>query len=947
MEEYIILYLFVVCKRVVCTRMGHEPKQPNGALRLVEALARTAPLHRLDLDALCLKHPAEVVDLVLREGDPGDLSIHHIAHRLDQQRLLALIEKYFATLEYHSHWLPTFKPETRLALYTSFSALWRDHRGCLSADLVALLPRTQREQEGRRHLALSALATHPEKRLPYAAFLPWDEAYHLLEPFLHDPSQNTRVLVLQTLTQAVQYERHRLPDLLTLVCTHLNEPDPVRGQIVNALAELPQSIWRLEHLEELESITRCIIDAFDTSSFTVGALLFLLLRVLACAPEWSAAHMALVTQKYGLVLYADRRKYLTEQVVRQIGPALRPVLISWAEQGDEQKLQPLIALFGKRVRVFEVLLDALEVALKHHPSAHFGNTILATFRKHSPERMAHVIPQLLQKGEGKILYPEILTYMFRYRQDLLTPLFAGQLQTVRIPSPNGKSQARQKGRRKRRFRVSGYPGWTAHQQALVVQKLLEIINNESSDPPSIISAITRLAALPAVPSTHLIALANDPRPVVRDTALMQLAKLDNGEGIAALQDALRDWRAVRALYALRPWFVTAPTQQALAVLRSIPLTKVTLAKEVVRVLGELPGEEAYQELLAWERQELHRNVRIVLLRALWSHLEREETWQILEREAQSPDMTIALSTARLSLSPALAKVSHTRKRFRRWRKQPATLHQIFRFSEWNTMTLAHLSGEQLVVQAQQRLMHLYALLLQRPEMEVRAAVLRDCMRLAAADEGQALLAQLLAALDSEHEDLCTAAASAIFGTCIASDAPLIGQAIQRLLSNRAALQTVLHAIRPELPNQSQLLPVVRAVSAALAIDPLTIKLRLGLVMTFLPWEEVASLLREGAASGILHADALAHACHTLSAVLGRYGRPGRSDGAELVQLEEALAAHPDEYLRRIALAALLTQAELPPGWSEERRARLQVYRADPSPLVAAAAQFTVLPSAEV
>lgn len=423
-------------------------KQPNGALRLVEALARTAPLHRLDLDALCLKHPAEVVDLVLREGDPGDLPFHHIAHRLDQQRLLALIKKYFATLEYHSHWLPTFKPETRLALYTSFSALWRDHRGCLSADLVALLPRTQREQEGRRHLALSALATHPEKRLPYAAFLPWDEAYHLLEPFLHDPSQNTRVLVLQTLTQAVQYERHRLPDLLTLVCTHLNEPDPVRGQIVNTLAELPQSIWRLEHLEELESITRCIIDAFDTSSFTVGALLFLLLRVLACAPEWSAAHMALVTQKYGLVLYADRRKYLTEQVVRQIGPALRPVLISWAEQGDEQKLQPLIALFGKRVSVFEVLLDALEVALKHHPSAHFGNTILATFRKHSPERMAHVIPQLLQKGEDKILYPEILTYMFRYRQDLLTPLFAGQLQTARIPSPNGKSQARQKGRRK-------------------------------------------------------------------------------------------------------------------------------------------------------------------------------------------------------------------------------------------------------------------------------------------------------------------------------------------------------------------------------------------------------------------------------------------------------------------------------------------------------------------
>lgn len=255
--------------------------------------------------------------------------------------------------------------------------------------------------------------------------------------------------------------------------------------------------------------------------------------------------------------------------------------------------------------------------------------------------------------------------MHHYQQDLLAPLFADQLHIVHVHYLNGQSQARRKGRRKSRFRASGCARWTSHQQALFAQKALQIIKNEKSDQSTIIQAITWLAALPAVPSTHLIALAKDARPLVRDAALMRLAKLDNGEGIAVLQEALRDQRAVRALYALRPWVLSAPTTTALALLRTIPRTRVTLAKEVVSLLGELHGEEAYQELVALDQQELHRDVRLAFLRALWYHLERDETWQILEREAHSADPHIALSAAHLSASRPLARLNRTRKRFRR------------------------------------------------------------------------------------------------------------------------------------------------------------------------------------------------------------------------------------------------------------------------------------------
>jgi hypothetical protein len=134
--------------------------------------------------------------------------------------------------------------------------------------------------------------------------------------------------------------------------------------------------------------------------------------------------------------------------------------------------------------------------------------------------------------------------------------------------------------------------------------------------------------------------------------------------------------------------------------------------------------------------------------------------------------------------------------------------------------------------------------------------------------------------------------------------------------------------------------------SALAADPLTITLRIELAMVSLPWDEVATMLAEAAATNTLHGDALHRACRVSYLVLGKYGMISRPDSKNMVHLEEKLAASHDERLRRIALATLVAQAEEAHGWNAERRTRLEAYRADPSPLVAAAAQFIMLPDAE-
>ena len=115
-------------------------------------------------------------------------------------------------------------------------------------------------------------------------------------------------------------------------------------------------------------------------------------------------------------------------------------------------------------------------------------------------------------------------------------------------------------------------------------------------------------------------------------------------------------------------------------------------------------------------------------------------------------------------------------------------------------------------------------------------------------------------------------------------------------------------------------------------------------MTSLPWHEVADVLI--AAADGLHADALKRACELSGSMIERYRADNEAGSQGILRLEEKLAASRDERLRRIALAILISQAGANRSWSTEQRARLEIYRADTSTLVAAAAQFTVIPATE-
>ena len=255
-------------------------------------------------------------------------------------------------------------------------------------------------------------------------------------------------------------------------------------------------------------------------------------------------------------------------------------------------------------------------------------------------------------------------------------------------------------------------------------------------------------------------------------------------------------------------------------------------------------------------------------------------------------------------------------------------------------SVVRIPADRLSDAPRRRLLIVLLCLLDHPEPMVRLQVLQRLVSLPIADPQQMLLPALVRKLSSLLPDERQAVALAIFHTCTARDAGLFAEAFAGLLPQRHALVSAVQVLRATVGgDRRRLVPVARAVLTALARDPLTAGLRAGLAIEALPWQELAAMFERLASAGELHADVLA-ACIM---ALGSWA--GRTDNADLARLEADLSGRSDERLRRLALAALVVQAALPEGWSEARLGRLRAYREDPSPLVAAAAQFT-LPAEE-
>ena len=874
--------------------------QPDSALTLVRDLMRYEIPARIELQCVAERKINEVADLLLthEDGAAVRLNVSRLTSRLTEARLLALLQYRPKFVSDRETWLRRVSPALRRAVFTLAGNGWQSKEGVIPTTIVALLPRELREAEARRHLALPALATRPTTRLAYASFLPWEDAHSLLDPFLRNPDPELRTIALSALIGVARYHRDRLPEVLTLVQARANEQDPIRRAMLAALAVLPPSRWQTSHLEELSQIISDALNAADLSQATAREAEKIVVALVPFHPEWAAPWISTLAQSRGQVYFSSLGHRLTDTDVRRIAPALLPVLQAWATREREYLLVQAASSLGRRLRVFDELAALLERVLTTTRQSYIASQILHLLATHRRDRMTTLIPSLLQSDSSAITLPVVYNYLHHKRQDLLTPFLGQQAYKGRFST--GKT----------RFVLpiwTGFNRWTAYQQRLFAETLTHLTHDKKRDTPALLQALNQLAALPSVVPSRLIELADAQVEslAVRDTALRALARLDGGQGVPVLVEALSDVRARIAIYALRSTLLEMPAPRALALLQAVPTEKVTVAKEVLRLLGELKTPAVYPLLLEMDTRSLHRDVRVALLRALWGHLEREETWPILNRAATNSDPAVASGVV---LIPT----------------------------------------DRISPLAQQHLLALMAMLLSHPDALLRVQVLNRCVWLPLPDPNQVLLPLLLARLHSLLPDECDAAARAVFATYAtnaAQNVDAICQTVTQVRSDRRALQATVQALHAALlNNRSRLHGVVHGVLDALQDDPLTVLLRTKLAVAGLPWKELEAYLSGLANTNELDAESLMATVHALEA---SGPRASAKLGANSLQaFEFAQADNSDARLRRLGFAALVAQSTQVAGWTSALRARLEQYRRDPAPLVAAAAQFFFPPPKE-
>lgn len=893
--------------------------------RLLERLHPSEWFH-LDCHQLIVAKPAEVFDLLRQQLErlprhqqwPGSVfrnwRFDKIAPKLGGERLAWLVRRAADQLPDGDRGIGLFYrlgPEDRQLFLDAFLdtkprrwggflfryatpddprrapafAAWvtanRDRSGILDPFHLELLPRDLREREARRHLERQAGSTlDTDSRLVYARFLPYAEAATTLAVYLGHPEGEERAKAVRHLLGTLRFDRDAVPAALDFLRARKFEQDPYRQAACETLALLPLGVFTASHLPALEIVLNDAREAADLSPGTSAALEGLLCKLLHVDSSWAAARLVeLWTTRGGTTLYDLGQRTLPPHLPA-LAAALEPLCQNFVRRENTSGLLRLARSFGIRLEGLPPLLAALETFATELPFASTAGEALGLLRRHAHRRFAELLPELLKKDKSYILLGESTRHLSLSRQDLLSPFLEARPMEGRFAT--GKTQWVLD------FEL-GLRLWTTSQQERYSQQLLALLAICDNDTTSLRFAISRLARLPFCDPAPFLAFAADPRQPVREMVVRALPWLDAAQGVPTLIAALDDDRARWAIYALRKSFAEMPRAAALEHLRAAPLRKVTVAKEVLRLLGDFGGEAGFRELLRIEKGELHRDVRVALLRALFLHQRREETWDILRKAANDPDWILAAKVAEL----------------------PTT---------W------------LPAELEEKWLDLLIVLLRRPEREARGNLLQNARSLPLNDPKRRFFGALCAHLVAAEPDESAAALAAILSRMQGAEVSQVAELLVPLIRQRRHWQKlfpviqnyhrwswgrenllakrILVELRQDLPSLPQMVQL-----AAQIDEP----------------EDWIRRLAELADQELLYREVWDSAFEAISS----FRHPEK--------LEPQLRGQKSPQLRRLGLAVLLRHAEREEGWSRSLQNKLQLYQKDRSPEVWAPATLILPP----
>lgn len=502
----------------------------------------------------------------------------------------------------------------------------------------------------------------------------------------------------------------------------------------------------------------------------------------------------------------------------------------------------------------------------------YAPTALAILRRRDPQAFDGVVAFAVDEDPSVAILPDIHRWLHRHRQDLLDAYLDGRRITGAWAT--GKSAWILPFR-------DGFFRWAPDQVERFAAALEKIVNDQKRDTPSQFAALTIWPAMEYAAMDRLCALARDERPAILEKAIRVLARCDAGQGVPTLLECLGDHRARFAIYGLRRALFGMIPETALQRLADAPMNKVTVAKEVVRLTGELRAAGGFAQLEQWAASELHRDVRIALLRALWDHLDREPTWAIFERAVADRDWVLA-------------------------------------------SRLADIPADRLTAALDARLAQLLARVIARPEPEARIGLLHRAAEISIIDRERTLLAACRARLRSLYDNEVRAAMTAVLARSTEADMPDLGAALDGLQRDPRALHIAAAVLcAHDVRSRTSWRLAATELERVARRDP--------------RWSTVAIQAAAARAIASELLETLGTVPFDLDAALAARAAIHALRDEDLDAAVIALAASPRPELRRLAVSALEHDARPGRGWTAARLAVLAALRADHSPDVAGAA----------
>lgn len=604
--------------------------------------------------ALLAAEPDRLTALLTRvvalSGQALPAAIRARARRLPAPALARLARAVVGEHAELARLLEALPPSRRAACFAEATSAHDTTAVEWSDEVLVALPHEVRHAEARRMRGLAVVLRDPLASLHLTAFLPSDEAMPWLAPALKAAKGEDRARAWGLRLKLVASNRWGLRDALTELARLKNEQDPVRLAALQALSQVPVGLFADADAPILGQLAEDSTQARDTSEATRSSLLVLAHRLLCARAEepQSPLFRTALTMLARLAAQRPRLDFhgLGAGLRRGAEAPLVAALVPWLEGEVRREYHAnVIALgqgLGRRGRSLPALQALLEAILFNRSASvnTWERQAALSLWLESPEGRDERVRRLLDWDASSVTLAPVWQHLHRYRQDWLDPFLAGRRLSGRFGSEKTGWVFPA---------TTGFHRWLRRQQDTFARTLRAVLDDGGQHLETRARCLGTLAALQVTELRELEPLARHQEVRLAEAALEALPWLDTtGPGVASLLASNLDSdRARVAMYAMPRVARLLPEPQLLEVLTRLlarETLKVTVRKEVVRLLGELRLPGVSQQLEAeWRRAPGHRDVRLALLHAARRRLDEPEAWAMLEAAAGTGERELASS----------------------------------------------------------------------------------------------------------------------------------------------------------------------------------------------------------------------------------------------------------------------------------------------------------------